>query len=316
MPIMYCRRRSRQNLTGIELSLSRGENGSRRKNMSNTSILQMKKQMKTTVASQKMRLEMALSTGRQWTVGAWENLFVKNPVMHQFATGLIWGMYEDRKLVSTFRYMEDGSFNTVEEEEYEFPAEGKIGLVHPIELTKESLETWKQQLEDYEITQPIEQLDRAVYYLTQEEQKSKSLERFGGVLINDLSLGGKLTALGWYRGSVQDAGCFYTYYREDASVGLGVELHFSGSFVGGENEDVTVYEARFYNAGGNVVDENGQVVMNAGIRRGSYVYDEANDSNSYCLKEVPERYFSEIVLQLSKAVASSKEKNANWKKNR
>ena len=128
-------------------------------------------------------------------------------------------------------------------------------------------------------------------------------------------------ALGWYRGSVQDAGGFYSYYREDGA--LGVELHFSGSFVGGQNDDVTVYEARFYNAGGTVLAGNGGVMTGtnaspggsvpAGIRRGSYVYDEANDSNSYCLKEIPERYFSEIVLQLAKATASSKEKDADWK---
>lgn len=296
---------------------------------------QMKKQMKTTVSSQKMRLEMALSTGREWSVEAWKNLFVKNPVMHQFAIGLIWGIYEEHKLISCFRYMEDGSFNTEDEEEFELPegdsqaiGEGQaigrdqvigrgqsIGLVHPIELSSDSLKTWKEQLEDYEITQPIEQLDRPVYYRTEEEGDQKSLERFGGYIVNDLSLGGKLMAAGWYRGSVQDAGGFYTYYREDPELCLGVELHFSGSFVGGENQDVTVYEARFYNAGGSVVDKDGKTVT-AGIRRGSYVYDETNDSNSYCLKEVPERYFSEIVLQLTRALASSKEKNENWKKNR
>ena len=306
---------------------------------------QMKKQMKTTVSSQKMRLEMALSTGRQWSVEAWKNLFVKNPIMHQFATGLIWGVYEDRKLTDTFRYMEDGSFNTEDEDEFELPegnvqspaafsgkdetgagtagqdgadteAAGQlIGLVHPIELSEDSLKTWKEQLEDYEIIQPIEQLDRPVYYRTKEEEESKSLERFGGCIVNDLSLGGKLQTLGWYRGSVQDAGGFYSYYREDKELGLGVELHFSGSYVGGENEDVTVYEARFYNAGGTLLSENGGV-MTGTIKRGSYVYDEANDNNSYFLKEVPERYFSEIVLQLAKATAASKEKNANWKDHR
>ena len=317
---------------------------------------QMKKQMKTTVSSQKMRLEMALSTGRQWSVEAWKRLFVKNPIMHQFATGLIWGVYEDRKLLSTFRYMEDGSFNTEDEDEFELPEEsgqntaagqdgagaenagqsrgdgaeisdtdgqgkaaGKsrvlIGLVHPIELSEDSLKTWKEQLEDYEIVQPVEQLDRPVYYRTKEEEGQKALERFGGCIVNDLSLGGKLQTLGWYRGSVQDAGGFYSYYREDKELGLGVELHFSGSYVGGENEEVTVYEARFYNAGGILLSENAGV-MTGNIRRGSYVYDEANDSNSYYLKEVPERYFSEIVLQLAKATASSKEKNVNWKDQR
>ena len=160
----------------------------------------MKKQMKATVSSQKMRLEMALSTGRQWTVEAWRNLFVKNPVMHQFATGLIWGIYEDGKLVNTFRYMEDGSFNTEDEDEFELPegqtdagqqtgglqdaagsreeaddkaaaSGGKsgesavpvpmVGIVHPIELSEDSRSAWKEQLEDYEILQPIEQLDRS-----------------------------------------------------------------------------------------------------------------------------------------------------------
>ena len=280
---------------------------------------QMKKQMKTTVSSQKMRLEMALSTGRQWSVEAWRNLFVKNPIMHQFATGLIWGVYEDRKLISTFRYMEDGSFNTEDEDEFEMPegtaGQSMIGLVHPIELSEDSLKIWKEQLEDYEITQPVEQLERPVYYRTKEEEDQTALERFGGCIVNDLSLGGKLQTLGWYRGSVQDGGGFYTYYREDKELGLGVELHFSGSYVGGANEDVTVYEARFYNAGGTILSENSGV-MKAEIKRGSYVYDEANDTNSYYLKEIPERYFSEIVLQLARATAASKEKNANWKQRR
>ncbi len=319
---------------------------------------EMKKQMKATVTSQKQRLEMALSTERLWTASAWRELFVKNPIMHQFAIGLIWGVYEDHRLVQSFRYMEDGSFNTEDEEEYILPESGpesaagttpgaqpesgaeaapgaqsesasgaqsesaagtmsgaqpesasgavprqvQIGLVHPLELSAESLETWKQQLQDYEITQPIEQLDRAVYHLTQEEREARSLERFGGMLINDLSLGSKLTALGWYRGSVQDAGGFYTYYREDASLGLGAELHFSGSFVGSGSmggEEVTIYDVRFYKAGT--------------IERGSYCYDEAEGEKRIPLKDIPSRYFSEMVWQLTKATASSQERNEGWK---
>lgn len=263
---------------------------------------EMKKQMKATVTSQKQRLELALSSERLWTVSAWQELFVRNPIMHQFAIGLIWGVYEEHKLTQSFRYMEDGSFNTEDEEEFTPPESGQIGLVHPIELTRESLEAWRQQLEDYEITQPIEQLGRTVYYITPEEQKSKSLERFGGMVLNDLSLGGKLTALGWYRGSVQDGGGFDTYYREDVSIGLGAELHFSGSFVGSGSmggEEITVYDVRFYKAGT--------------IERGSYCYDEAKGDKLLSLKDIPQRYFSEIVWQLTKATASSKERVENWK---
>lgn len=69
--------------------------------------------------------------------------------MHQFAMSLIWGVYEDGKLTDTFRYMEDGAFNTVDGDEYVLPEHAKIGLVHPVELDGDTLDGWKQQLEDY-----------------------------------------------------------------------------------------------------------------------------------------------------------------------
>jgi len=254
----------------------------------------LKKQLKTVVANQKLRLEQALSGERLWPAEKWQALFVENPVMHQFAIGLIWGVYENGSLKDTFRYMEDGSFNTVEEEEYELPLGSTVGLVHPIELSEELLAAWKEQLSDYEIIQPVEQLERPVYRLREEEREMEELTRFGGKVLNGLSLSGKLQAQGWYRGSVQDAGGYYSFYREDGE--SGVELAFSGLFVGDENEEVTVYEAQFYRAGT--------------VKRGSYVYDTVKKEDRYRLGEISPRYFSEIVLQLTKATASSTEQVA------
>ena len=251
----------------------------------------LKKQLKTAVSNQKLRLEQALTAERLWSAEQWKSLFVKNPVMHQFAIGLIWGVYEDGRLKDTFRYMEDGSFNTREEDEFAFPEEGQIGLVHPIELSGEELAAWKEQLSDYEVTQPFEQLERQVYRVAEEEKGKAELTRFGGKLLNGLSLSGKLQGMGWYRGSVQDAGVYTTFYREDGE--LGAELEFSGCYVGDENEEVTIYGARFYKAGT--------------VQRGSYVYDTIKKENEYTLEQISPRYFSEIVLQLTRATASSQE---------
>ena len=235
-----------------------------------------------------------MSMERLWQAQKWRELFVKNPVMHQFAIGLIWGLYENGALKATFRYMEDGSFNTMDEDEYQLPETGTVGLVHPIELDEESLAAWKEQLSDYEIVQPIEQMDRPVCRPTEEERSSTELTRFGGKLLNGLSLSGKLQNLGWYRGSVQDGGGYYTFYREDGDVG--VELEFSGCYMGDENEEVTVYGASFYRAGT--------------VQRGSYVYDTIKKEDLFQLGDVSPRYFSEIVLQLTKATASSQEQLA------
>lgn len=255
----------------------------------------LKKQLKTVVAMQKLRLETALLADRRWSKTAWEALFVKNPVMHSFAIGLIWAAY-DEDGVHTFRYMEDGSFNTVDEDEYILPEQAHIGLVHPIELDEETLSAWKEQLSDYEITQPLAQLDRALYRIDDEEKGKLDLNRFQGRTVNALSLMGRATKLGWSKGSAQDAGMFYVFYREDVTErtkepdgtavlkGNAVELHFSGTYIAVENEDVTIENVRFYRPGM--------------IEHGSYVYDEADDQKALPLDQIPPRYFSEIVLQL------------------
>lgn len=254
---------------------------------------EMKKQLKTIAEGQRRRMERALATERLWSACAWRQLFVCNPVMHRFAMGLIWGVYEEHRLLRSFRYMEDGSFNTEREEEYVLPEQGQIGLVHPLELSGESLEAWKSQLEDYEITQPIEQLSRTVYSLTSEEQEGTSLERFAGRVLNDLSLGSRLTALGWQRGPVGGGGRYFTYYREEPLPGLGAELHFSGSIVGNGavgGQDVTVRDVRFYRVG--TVD------------RGPDSYDQAAGGRQLSLKNIPRRFFSEIVRQIDRATTA------------
>lgn len=248
----------------------------------------LKKQLKTVTANQKVRLEQALGSRRRWNARKWQELFVSNPVMHQFAMSLIWGVYVDGVLTDTFRYMEDGTFNTAEEEEYELPGEACIGLVHPIELSQEVADAWKEQLSDYEIVQPIEQLERRVYKVTEEEREATELIRFGGMVLNGLSLSGKLQDMGWYKGEVGDGGVYQSFYREDRN--MGVELSFSGCFVGNENETVVVYDAYFYEPG--VTEKRGWRLKPVKRKLG----------------EVDTHYFSEVVLQLTRATSSSEEK--------
>ena len=186
----------------------------------------------------------------------------------------------------------------------------QVGLVHPVELDKDALAEWKQQLEDYEIKQPFLQLDRPVTRVTGEQAEETSLDTFGGRVLNGLSLTGKLMGQGWYRGSILDGGGFYDFYREDGPIGA--QLNFEGASVGCEDGDTTVYDIQFYKA--NTVS------------RGSYVYDALGhgsdgkpvekDERLLKLGQVPPRLFSEIVYQVQKATASSTETRDDWKRTR
>lgn len=262
----------------------------------------LKKQIKTIVSTQSLRLEMALSTNRAWKKKAWEDLFIENPIMHKFSLGLVWGVYDKGELKDSFRYMEDGTFNTKDEEEYELLEDTLIGLVHPLELEEEDLETWKQQFADYEIVQPFPQLHRKVYRLASIEEDMKAIERFSGTKINGLSLVGKLTKMCWYRGSVQDGGGYYQFYKEDKKIGIGAELNFEGLSVGYENEETIIYELIFYKANT--------------VRRGNYVYDEVNEENTIVPTKVPKRFFSEVLNDVDRALEAKTGSMVNWKLNR
>ena len=209
--------------------------------------------------------------------------------MHSFATGLIWAAYEEDKLIQTFRYMEEGSFNTPDEDEYTLPDNCTIGLVHPIDLDEDTLLTWKQQLSDYEITQPIEQLERKVYHVNNNEIGTYDLQRFKDRNINGKNFLGILTKLGWYRGAIsnRNINIFDTFYREDIVkrikydngtvelIGNAAILHFSGMHISGTDKEITIKNIRFYAPG-----------------------TENPGNKAIMLEKVTPRYFSEIVNQI------------------
>ncbi|MDQ0243206.1 hypothetical protein J2S09_000742 [Bacillus fengqiuensis] len=260
----------------------------------------VKKQLRSMVTMQTQRLEMALSLHRYWSQATWTSLFVENPIMQQFAISLIWGEYQDEKLLTTFRYMEDGTFNTIEEEEHELTPNTAIGLVHPLELSSEERESWNQQLEDYEVVQPFPQMSRNVFHA--EENETVRIERFGGIQVNGRSLLGKMTKYGWNRGSVQDGGFYDTFYKEDTRTGLGAELSFEGAPVGYEEDDVCLFDIQFYKAGT--------------VKRGSYEYDEIDDARRIVPKRVPERFFSEILYDVSRTAEPNLGYDENWRSKR
>lgn len=266
-----------------------------------------KKQLKTTIDIQGARLDVALSNNRKWSVDSWMKLFVENPVMHQFAIGLVWGIYEEEKMKETFRYMEDGTFNTKDEEELNlledegFKEKYKIGLVHPLECSKEDLEAWREQLEDYEIVQPIEQINRKVFAVSKDEEEKQENDCFGGKVINGLSLSGKLIKNGWYRGDIYDGGWYSEFYKFNKELKIYAEVNFEGVSIGFGNEDTTVYTIKFYKI------EDGKNILN--------LYD--CDKKKYLIKliDVPEKFYSEVIYNVDTALASSTGFKENWRDN-
>lgn len=157
----------------------------------------LKKSLKATIKTQTERLELAMSISRAWTYEKFIDLYVKNPIMYKFATTLIFGIYVDGKLTETFRYMDDGTYNSVDEEEITLNQESIIGIVHKTELDDELLSNWKEQLEDYEITQIINQLERTIFEVDNKYLEINVINFDENINYSGTSLKSKLTKIGF-----------------------------------------------------------------------------------------------------------------------
>ncbi|WBW96273.1 DUF4132 domain-containing protein [Oceanirhabdus sp. W0125-5] len=246
----------------------------------------LKKELKDAVKSQIDRMEEALSDFRMWNMDEWNELFMKNPIMHRLGKKLLWGQYEGSTLVKTFIY--DDEIYDVNVDTIELDKDKKISIVHPLELSKEEKEAWKEIFEDNEIEQFFPQIKRRVFVC--EDETIKFIEDFKNKKIDDTTFVNRISVRGWYKGSVTDGGGYDEFYKENIDLKIGAEVtldEYLGVY-GLGYEDVAAAKVEFYKAGT--------------IERGSYVYDEIDEERRIKPIDVPKRYYSEILYDVYKVI--------------
>ncbi|MEI0531193.1 DUF4132 domain-containing protein [Brachyspira pilosicoli] len=218
----------------------------------------IKKNIKMISSNQMRRLNKVLLNGRKWSYKTFNELFVDNPIMNIFALKLIWGVYnENNNLIESFRYMEDGSFNTFDEEEYIFEDSLKnkknITLVHPIELDEEKLSKWRNQLNDYEILQPINQLDLLFEEVKEEHIKNNKIISFEDKEITAGEIMSMANKMSFERSrNIEDGGSYNCYELKDSILEIACRINFEYMWFGMDaGEKVTFIDITFHK-----LDEN------------------------------------------------------------
>lgn len=125
---------------------------------------QLKKALKKTIKNylQSLNHERGMLQTTYYK-GQWEKLFINSPILKRLSWGIIWGVYENESLIDTFMCMEDGTFNNINDEEFDFKGclnENRlIKAVKKEELGEEKTALWKKQILDYEINKIVKQLE-------------------------------------------------------------------------------------------------------------------------------------------------------------
>lgn len=122
-------------------------------------IKSLRKEVADFIKNTSHLLSVLLIEGKIYSYDFYKDVFVDNTMMNKFASTLIWNLYDkDYNFITTFRYSGDGSYSNCDDEEIKIDDNSFVGLVSPVEMDDETISKWRKQLEDYELSQPLEQL--------------------------------------------------------------------------------------------------------------------------------------------------------------
>lgn len=190
----------------------------------------LKKQVKDVAAIQAARLEQAMVGGRRWSNQEFIDFFVTHPLQTHLARLLLWGSYAqgEKRPTAMFRVTEERDLADRDDERFELPPDGEIGLVHPLQLTEDELAAWGEIFSDYELVPAFAQLGRPTFTLEGDEAAAVVLNRFEEQKVAAATLVGTLEKLGWARGMAQDGGVFSEHSKPFYAAGTTAIVQYEG----------------------------------------------------------------------------------------
>lgn len=102
---------------------------------------------------------------------------LNNYIMKQLMSKLIWGYYENDKLIKSFAINEFNLFIDYNNIIVNFEENYKIKLIHPVELTDEELIKWNDFLINKSINQPFKQLNKLTFDISENEKNISSINK-------------------------------------------------------------------------------------------------------------------------------------------
>lgn len=145
------------------------------------SFKDIEKEIGVVSKSQTVRLEKYMIEERRWASDDWTRFFFNNPIMSVFAMKLLWVVYDATgSLTKVFYCSQDASLYDVNDDEVSLDAGETVGILHPIFLSADQLDAWKQKLYDMSMTTIFPIVDRGVKTVVPAEAELNSSQVYAG----------------------------------------------------------------------------------------------------------------------------------------
>ena len=208
-----------------------------------------KKELNQLLTMQISRFYEAMCAQRQWRVEDWQKYLQPHPIVGRFIQRLVWLQLDNNgQIVNSFRPTEDGSLITNQDEEILLDQNHFISVAHSALLASDDIAQWQAHLEDYKITLLFEQFSHAFPEIS--KFNDGVIDDRLGWLTDSFTIRGILTKLSYERDTAEDGGCFYGYHKYFGSLGIYINIEFSGSMLPEENIPAVLYNLYFSNKKG------------------------------------------------------------------
>ncbi len=216
-------------------------------------------ELKAVVTLQTQRFAEAMVTGRTWSVADWREFVLGHPLMSRLAARLVWAAEVPGVPGAViFRPGDGGALIGVDDEDVTLPDYARVSLVHAATLgddAESGAPAWRGHLADYEIT-PLfdqglgaEEPGAQAGAVPEVADAATAIETRKGWLSDSFTIRGRATKLGYGRSQAEDAGWFSAYCKEYPTLGLTVEMEFTGAFLPEENITAAMRELVFRRTG-------------------------------------------------------------------
>ncbi len=251
---------------------------------------QLKKEVKEIINLQSSRINEAFVNWRIWNGSNWKELFFNNPIMNSIGKRLVWGIYNDKKLIKSFTVDTD-SFDS-SYDKVEIKDTDKIALVYPSEMEEDEITTWLKIFKENEVEFLFDQLGRKIINYRKNSDFSINLEDTLSIPTNNLHNNFKKN--NWFISCVKSAGSFDGYYKENRSINLGVEVTLNESLY------VNSYSASSIDT--SIKIEKIEFYQTLEFDRQKDAYFELSDFPKaiYNLDNLPERIINEYLYEIRK----------------
>jgi Domain of unknown function (DUF4132) len=154
------------------------------------------KEVKSTLAAARERLEFAPLEQLSWPLDKWRERYFDHPVAGTIGRRVIWKFEQDgEEVIAAF---EGESLVDVEDRPVEAAPSARVSVWHPIDSPAAEVLAWREWLLAHEIRQPFKQAHREVYVLTDAERETEVYSnRFASHVLKQSQFRALAKSRGW-----------------------------------------------------------------------------------------------------------------------